>query len=167
MSVLIRLSVLLPLAGLSMAGLSLSGCSVIEPPAQVRGNKVDEEVLRELVPGTSRRADVSALLGTPSATSTFSDDQWYYISEVTRPRVARVQRVEEQQVIVLTFDREGILRDIKKLTEEDGQNVGAVSRTTPVPGHDPTILQQLLGNVGRFTPSAGSPGRSGTTGGRL
>ncbi len=162
MSVLKRLSIVLPLAGLSLTGLPLAGCALVEAPSQVRGNKVDAEVLRELVPGTSRRADVVALLGTPTARGTFDDENWYYISETTRPQVARTQAIEEMRIVVLSFDRNDTLREIKELSDEDTNNVSVVSRTTPVPGHDPTILQQLLGNVGRFTPTAGGVGRSGT-----
>ena len=34
------------------AGLVLASCSVIAPPEQARGNRVDPDVLAELVPGT-------------------------------------------------------------------------------------------------------------------
>ncbi|MFN7000545.1 MAG: outer membrane protein assembly factor BamE, partial [Elioraea tepidiphila] len=72
----------LPAAALSL--LLLAGCSVFETPADRRGQRVDAEDLAQLVPGTSTRADVLALLGTPSATGTFDGEHWYYISAVTR-----------------------------------------------------------------------------------
>ena len=69
------------LAGL-LAAAVLSGCSVpsfMGFPPQVRGNEVDKSELAQLVPGTSTRADVSALLGSPTAHATFDDNTWLYI----------------------------------------------------------------------------------------
>jgi hypothetical protein len=39
--------------------------------------------------------------------------------------------------------------------------VDIASRTTPTPGNDTNFLQQLLGNVGRFSPG-GNIGSSGS-----
>jgi len=151
----------------SLVALSLGACSLVEAPPQVRGNKVDSVLLNELVVGTSTRADAQALLGTPTARGTFDDDNWYYISETTRPRVGRVQGVEAMQVVALTFDQDGVLRGMKTLTEADSQDVGMVARTTPTPGNEQTIMQQLLCNVGRFGGLGSQTRNTGTSGGGL
>ncbi|HYZ61805.1 MAG TPA: outer membrane protein assembly factor BamE [Acetobacteraceae bacterium] len=139
----------------------LPACSVVETPRTLRGNKVDADQLKELVPGTSTRADVTSLLGSPSARATFDDNQWIYISETTHTRVGRTPGVLEQNVTVLTFDDRGVLRDVKRLNEDDSRPVSVVSRATPSPGSEASFLQQLLGNVGKF--NAG--GFGGSTGG--
>lgn len=133
----------------------LGGCSLFQPPQLVRGNMVDEEALGQIVPGTSRRSDVQSLLGTPTATSTFDDSEWYYIGARTRERVARVQAIEEQRVITIVFDREGTVREVRRLTEQDALPVQAVARITPTPGTERTFLQQLFGNIGRLPPGVG------------
>src|SRR5215470_15566276 len=71
-----------------LAGL-LGGCTWLGPQPQLRGNRVDADQLKELVPGTSTRADVTALIGSPTAKATFDDNTWLYVSEVTRPRIGR------------------------------------------------------------------------------
>jgi outer membrane protein assembly factor BamE (lipoprotein component of BamABCDE complex) len=119
-------------------------------PPQVRGNKVDPDQVKELVPGTSTRQDVTALIGSPTAKATFDDNTWLYIGEVTKPVIGGTQAVEEQQVYVLTFDQSGVLRGIQKKTGADSMPVDVVSRTTPSPGSEASFMQQLLGNVGRF-----------------
>ena len=145
----------------------LAGCSApsfMTFPPQVRGNKVDADMLAQLVPGTSSRADVTALLGSPTARATFDDNTWLYIGEVTRPVIASTNAVLEQKVVILTFDAQGVLRTIETKSQDDGVEVAVVTRTTPAPGNNASFLQQLLGNVGKFSP-AGTGGGGGTGGG--
>jgi outer membrane protein assembly factor BamE (lipoprotein component of BamABCDE complex) len=143
------------------------GCSLFIPKSQVRGNKVDPDTLKELVAGTSTRADVQTLLGSPTAKSSFDDNIWLYIGATTRPVIASTETVLNQEVIVLTFDQGGVLRNIQTLSQKDSLPVDIVSRSTPSPGSNATFMQQLLGNVGRFSaapiggsgnaPSGGAP----------
>ncbi len=129
----------------------LGACSALEYPPQTRGNKVTEDQMKDLVPGTSTRNDVASLLGTPTAKATFDDNTWIYISEVTQPRVARVQGVNSQNVVIASFDDRGVLKTIKQLDQADAKPVSVVSRATPSPGSESSFMQQLLGNVGKFT----------------
>jgi outer membrane protein assembly factor BamE (lipoprotein component of BamABCDE complex) len=149
---------------LLVACLLLGGCSFFEAKQQLRGNHVDAEQLKELVPGTSTRADVTALIGSPTAKATFDDNTWLYISEVTRPRIGRVQGVLSQGVVVLTFNDQGVLRDVKTLDKDDSVPVSIVARSTPSPGTEASFLQQLFGNIGRFNAFSPTP-TTGPTGG--
>jgi outer membrane protein assembly factor BamE (lipoprotein component of BamABCDE complex) len=144
--------------------LLVGGCSFFEAQPQLRGNRVDAEQLKELVPGTSTRTDVASLIGSPTARATFDDNTWIYISEVTRPRIARVQGVLSQDVLVLTFSDQGVLQDVKRLSQEDALPVTVVARTTPSPGTEASFLQQLFGNIGRFNAVTPTP-TTGPTGG--
>ena len=142
--------------------LLLSGCGFFEATPQVRGNRVDADVLKELTPGTSTRADATALLGSPTAKATFDDNQWIYIGSMTRPVIGQTQKVLSQDVVLLTFNDQGVLRDVKQLNKNDALPVTMVARATPSPGSEASILQQLLGNVGRFTPGGLGAGSVGT-----
>jgi outer membrane protein assembly factor BamE (lipoprotein component of BamABCDE complex) len=137
------------LPGLAVLTVLLSGCSVFEAPPVMRGNRADPELLAQLSPGVQTKADVRALLGSPSATGTFDDSEWYYISSVTRIRPAQNPGVENQRVVAMQFDNQGVLRGVRELGEKDMKDVSVVDRTTPVPGTDRTLLQALFGNIGR------------------
>lgn len=142
----------------------LGGCGY-EPafmsfPPQVRGNQVDADAVGQLVPGTSTRADVTAAIGSPTAHASFDDNTWLYIGEVTQPVIAGTTSVDSQQVYVLRFDQQGVLKSVDHKTQKDSEDVDVVARTTPSPGNSATFLQQLLGNVGKFSPSA-APGTGG------
>ncbi|MDE2574171.1 MAG: outer membrane protein assembly factor BamE [Rhodospirillales bacterium] len=142
---------LMPLAGCALPGF-------LTPPPQVRGNHVDADQLKELVPGTTTRADVTSLLGSPTTKAPFDDNTWVYVSEVTRPVIGGTQGVLSQEAVEIHFDDKGVLTGVTRKTKADSEPVSVVARTTPSPGSNPTFLQQLLGNVGRF--NAGAPAAS-------
>ena len=154
-----------PRALMLIACLMLSSCGWLMPPPQLRGNKVDSESLKELTPGTSTKADVSAIIGSPTARDSFDDNTWLYISEVTQERIGRTLGELEQNVVVVNFDDKGLLTNVHKLNEADALPVRVIARTTPSPGTEASFMQQLLGNIGRFnpagTPATGGPGASG------
>jgi outer membrane protein assembly factor BamE (lipoprotein component of BamABCDE complex) len=134
--------------------LALTGCGWLEFKPQLRGNRIDPDVLKELVVGTSTKADATALLGSPTSRATFDDNRWIYISEITQPQIARTQVVLSQNVVVLNFDDKGVLRNVERLNQEDALPVTMVARATPSPGSEASLLQQLFGNVGRYNPGA-------------
>ena len=111
-------------------------------------------MLAQITPGVSSRADVTAVLGSPTATSTFDEREWYYISAVSHIRPAQVPAVERQRVVVVRFDDRGIVQGIDQKGEDQMRRVAVVERTTPVPGNDRSLLQALFGNIGRFGPTA-------------
>jgi outer membrane protein assembly factor BamE (lipoprotein component of BamABCDE complex) len=160
----------LRIRALALFGASLlSGCSYLAPASQARGDRVDSEQLKQLVPGVSSESEVAALLGSPTAKGTFDQNTWIYVSEMTRPVVGGTLAVQNQHVVELRFDDRGVLRNVTALGEKDALPARIVSRTTPAPGTEASLLQQLFGNVGRFTPgglgSASAPSGAGLTGG--
>ena len=158
-----------PLACPLLLAALLAGCSavsavtsVVSSSPQVRGNKVDPAALKELVPGTSSRADVTSLLGSPTAKAVFDDNTWFYITETTHARIGRTPGVTNQQVVVMNFDQGGTLKTVRTLDQDAGAPVNVVSRSTPSPGSEATFMQQLLGNVGKFSATPGVPNNSNT-----
>ncbi len=138
--------------------LLVGACGMFEAPPQLRGNRVDPEDLKALVPGTSTRADVTALIGSPTARATFDDNTWLYISETTYNRIGRTPGVQDQQVVVLSFNDQGVLHGVETRDQEDAVPVSVVTRATPSPGTEASFLQQLFGNIGRFNAlGAGQP----------
>jgi outer membrane protein assembly factor BamE (lipoprotein component of BamABCDE complex) len=69
---------------------------------------------------------------------------------MTRTRVGRTPGILAQNVTLLTFDDRGVLREVKRLNEDDSRPVDVVTRATPSPGSEASFMQQLLGNVGKF-----------------
>ena len=146
------------MVGMLALCLSLTACSWLLPPPQTRGNKVDPDQLKELVPGTSTKADVTSLIGSPTQKATFDENSWLYITETTQPRVGRTLGVLDQGVVVLNFDERGVLSGVKKYTQADAIPVAVATRTTPSPGTEASFMQQLVGNIGRYNPTGTGSG---------
>jgi outer membrane protein assembly factor BamE (lipoprotein component of BamABCDE complex) len=142
----------LPLGALLAMAISLGGCSFFDAPPVARGHKVTEDQLKELVPGVQSKTDVETLLGSPTARGTFDDNNWYYISATSRYRPMQRESVTDRKVVVVEFDDAGKLKQVHELGEDDGRQINIVSRETPVPGNDRSLLQALFGNMGRFNP---------------
>jgi outer membrane protein assembly factor BamE (lipoprotein component of BamABCDE complex) len=149
-------------AALATAGCSwmptmpnVPGASLFESPRQVRGHQVHEDDLAQLTVGVSSRNDVAALLGSPSATGTFDDHIWYYMSSVTRQRPGRTLSVEDHRVVAIVFNAGGTVQEIRQTDQDDMREVRVVARVTPSPGNERTFLQQLFGNLGRLGPGVG------------
>jgi len=149
--------------------LALAGCGIWDSPknpfvaAKIqRGINVDPNTIKQFVPGTTTRADVQSLLGTPTAKGSFDDNTWIYVAETTQARIGRLPGVNNQNVVVLNFDDNGVLKDVKSLNKDDSQDVDVIARTTPSPGTEASVLQQLLGNIGKFNPTGlGNAGGGG------
>jgi len=104
----------------------------------------------DIVAGTDTKQTVLARLGTPSTTSTFeSDNIWYYISQVTEKYTYNQAQVTQRSVTEITFNEGGQVAEVRTLGLDDGQRLAMNSRETPTRGRQLTILEQLLGNVGR------------------
>jgi outer membrane protein assembly factor BamE (lipoprotein component of BamABCDE complex) len=58
--------------------------------------------------------------------------------------------VVEQEVLAIVFDSQNIVQDMKIYGLENGRLVQMVDRITPTHGNDLTLVQQVLGNLGRF-----------------
>jgi hypothetical protein len=68
--------------------------------------------------------------------------------------------------VVVAFDDKGVLQKIGTRDMADSLPVSVVARTTPSPGTEASFMQQLLGNIGRFSPAGVVPsGGGGSAGG--
>jgi outer membrane protein assembly factor BamE (lipoprotein component of BamABCDE complex) len=129
---------------------SLSGCFFATIDSQ--GYVPDADALERVQPGTQSREDVAQLLGTPSSVVPFSDDTWIYVSRKVSTIAFLDPTVLEQNVVVVQFDQGGMVQDVRRYTLEDGKAIDPVTRKTPSPGKELSFLDQLIGNIGRFTP---------------
>ncbi len=153
-----------PLA-LAAAAVLLAAC---EPYGDIRGFAPSPGSVDKLEIGSQSREDVVRLIGSPSAVATFNPNVWYYITEKQENWGPSRPWIAEQNVIQLTFNDSGRISNIKTYDLKDAQNITMVSRITPTSGKELTILEQILGNVGKFSGPArqgGGPGAPTSGGG--
>ena len=140
------------LVGVLIAALALplavAGCETI---VDQRGFAATPGSLEKLETGTQSREDVVRLIGSPSTVATFNPNVWYYITQKQEYYAFFRPTMLEQNVIQLTFNESGRLTAIKKYELSDSRDIAMVSRITPTAGREITVLEQIMGNVGRFS----------------
>jgi outer membrane protein assembly factor BamE (lipoprotein component of BamABCDE complex) len=124
-----------------------SGCAVNETR---HGQVLPSGAAQELSGGHMTQARVVELLGTPTSVSAFDRSRWYYISEIQQFQAFFRPDVVAREVLILDFDNLQQLERVSTLSEKDGKEITLVARETPTEGNEMTIMEQLLGNLGRF-----------------
>jgi len=134
-------------AALTASLLALGACA---PITSYSGFQAIEASPTDVKVGTDTKSTVRGRLGSPSATSTFDNNVWFYVSQVKERVAFRRPQVSARQVTAITFDKDSEqVTHVDNLTLKDGKVVAFNGRETPTRGREMTILEQLLGNVGR------------------
>ncbi|HXZ02014.1 MAG TPA: outer membrane protein assembly factor BamE [Stellaceae bacterium] len=151
------------LLGAALLALGLGGCNV---PVDPRGNLPTSEQLSQIKPGVTDKATVTRILGSPSSIAAFDGDTWYYISQKTKAVAFFKPELIDQEVVVVDFNKDGMVRDIRHRGMADRVEVTPDPNATPAPGREFTFWEQLVGNFGRFSGSnqTGGAGGGGGTG---
>lgn len=138
--------------------LFLAACVATERDSGYVFNESSLAYVRE---GESTHEDVLRALGTPSATSSFEVERWHYIGKKSEIKGVLEPEVKEQTVLSIEFDEDGIVQKVEKRSVADGQEVDIVGRKTGTEGHSVGVLEQLLGNFGKFNRERGVTTRRG------
>jgi len=119
------------------------------PTAANRGHVIEQEKLLDIKTGESTREDVVRLLGSPTQIGVFDEKVWYYFGRSTKQYSFFDPEVVEQKAVEIRFNDEGVVTRVASLDPSDSRDVTPVDRRTPTYGHETTIIEQLVGNLGR------------------
>jgi outer membrane protein assembly factor BamE (lipoprotein component of BamABCDE complex) len=134
-------------AGAFAAMLALAACGGMEQTFQ-RGYVVPEGALEQIPLGSSQE-QVLIVLGTPSTVATVSGEAFYYISQRAEKAAAFLpQKVVEQRVVAVYFDKERRVTRLADYGMKDGKIFDFISRTTPTGGNEMSYLTYLFKIVG-------------------
>jgi outer membrane protein assembly factor BamE (lipoprotein component of BamABCDE complex) len=146
-------------AGLSMlcACLLLAGCSSIRrvDDAGFRDADISYSELKE---GASTKDDVRAALGTPSTKSDFGPETWYYVSLTKMSEAFFAPEITHQKVTAIQFSDAGVVQKITHYGLDQSKNLQIVDDVTPTEGHKLSVIEQIVGNLGRFNKSDDASG---------
>jgi outer membrane protein assembly factor BamE (lipoprotein component of BamABCDE complex) len=116
---------------------------------EYRGKELVIESVNKLKVNKSTKGDVMAILGTPSSSSSFDDNTWYYISLKKKGISVLNPKITERKIVRLKF-RNNILAEIKTY---EGAEVGSIAFNkdkTKVAGAELTVLKEFTRNLGRY-----------------
>jgi outer membrane protein assembly factor BamE (lipoprotein component of BamABCDE complex) len=131
-------------------GLAVAGLAACSPQVSQHGHTIDAESVARITPGVTSREEVARLLGSPSTLATFEDDRWYYVTQRRESRSFFENRITEQDVITVSFDQRGIVQNIERHGMDQAMAVEPEPDSTQTLGNELSVVEQLIGNIGRF-----------------
>jgi outer membrane protein assembly factor BamE (lipoprotein component of BamABCDE complex) len=99
----------------------------------------------EQIPIGASQDQVLIVMGTPSTVATLSGEVFYYISQRSERKVAFMnQKVVDQRVIAIYFDKNRQVQRLANYGLQDGKIFDFISRTTPTSGQELSYLTPLF-----------------------
>jgi outer membrane protein assembly factor BamE (lipoprotein component of BamABCDE complex) len=137
-------------AAYAIVAVSLLSSAACAPITSYSGFQAIESDPKDVKVGADTKSTVRGKLGSPSATSTFDPNVWFYMNQVKQRVAFRKPTVIARNVTAITFNKENEqVESVHNYTLKDGKVIAFNGRETPTRGRELTILEQLLGNVGR------------------
>lgn len=132
------------LPALLMLGMSLVALPGCTSETFQKGYILPPGALEQIPIGASQD-QVLIVLGTPSTVATLSGEVFYYISQRSeRPVAFMNQRVVDQRVIAVYFDKNRQVVRLANYGLQDGRIFDFISRTTPTSGQELSYLTPLF-----------------------
>ena len=124
-----------------------SACAPVMESHGYFAKRADLDVIKK--GGLSQR-EIEMMMGSPSTIAAFDPNTWYYIASVSNAFAWKAPVVISRHVVAIKFDEETkTVKDLKEYTILDGRVIAFSDDVTPTKGRELSILEQLLGNVGR------------------
>ncbi len=134
-------------AAIVALGTALSACG---PRVYAGGNKPLPTDIAKIKPGEQTRSQVQQVLGSPSSRSLYGEEVWFYISETQEVVAFFAPEETERNVVAIAFDDQGVVKSVRQLGLGDGEAVAFSEKATPTAGHNMSVIEQMVGNIGRF-----------------
>lgn len=134
---------------LAVAIMSLVACG---PTYRNHGYVPPQEDLDQIVVGLDTRSSVEETLGGAGSGSVLEDDALYFVRSRVRTVAMLEPEVIQRDVVAVSFDDNGIVRNVEQFGLERGQIISLTRRVTDSSVSNRTFFRQLVGNIGQFGP---------------
>ena len=130
--------------------LAITGLSACAPITSYSGFQAIDSNPKDVQVGSDTKSTVRAKLGSPSATSTFDPNIWFYVNQVKQRVAFQKPRVTARDITAIAFNKDTeMVETVNVYTLKDGKVIAFNNRETPTRGREMTVLEQLLGSVGQ------------------
>jgi outer membrane protein assembly factor BamE (lipoprotein component of BamABCDE complex) len=140
-----RKSALFALAAVGLAA-AMGACS---PIVYHQGFQVVDVRPADIKVGTDTRSTVLTKLGSPTTTSTFDKNVWFYMSQMRSQTSFYTPKTVQRDIVAIAFDPSTeSVRAVDTFTLKDGRVIAYNTHETPTRGREMTVLEQLIGSIG-------------------
>lgn len=142
----------------------LGGCTRLRAH---RGYVVDPVLVSAVQPGVDNKRSVEDMLGRPTFTGQFTQNEWFYVARDTKQLAFARPKPDQQTVLRVRFNERGEVVDVETTGVELAANISPDGDATPTLGRERGFFEDLFGNIGTVgAPGAGAPGGPGGGGGQ-
>ena len=107
-----------------------------------------------VIVGVDTRDSIIEVMGVPTTGGVLTEEAMYYVrSRVHHKGYVKPNEIQ-RDVLVLSFDKNQILRNVERFGIEKGKLIRLEHRVTEAPGGDRSVLQQIIGSIGGFNPNS-------------
>jgi len=127
-------------------------CTVMACTPQIRnhGYVPSDADLAAIAVGKDNRESVLAAIGSPTSAGMKRDDGWYYIASRIKEETYHAPQEIDRQLVAISFDKNGFVSNIERLSLADGKVIPINRRVTEIPVKGPGFFKQVFGNLGFF-----------------
>ena len=134
--------------------MTLSACGTV---IDQHGYVAQTGAIEDISIGMPKR-EVSDILGSHSVITKSNGLSYYYISSKSSRFQVIGSKESERNVVAVHFSRSKRVSKIAHYGLKDGVVFDFIAKKTPSYKKDLNFLQEIFGNVGRFTPGVGASG---------
>ena len=125
----------------------LSSCA---QPINIHGNRISLKSFDIIEPGKTTEQQVLEQLGKPVITQDYGSKSWIYVESKSQKTVLSGRKFINRTIVRVSFDKKGIATSVDIIPYDKELKPNVATRKTPTAGQEITVLQQLIGNFGRF-----------------
>jgi outer membrane protein assembly factor BamE (lipoprotein component of BamABCDE complex) len=138
------------IAALACVGLLTVAVGACAPIHMNTGYQAIDAQPKDVKVGVDTKSTVLTALGSPSAVSTFDPNIWFYISQSSEQIAYHKPHVSTRNIVSISFSKDNEqVATVNTYTLKDGRVIAYNGRETPTRGRELSVIEQLLGNVGR------------------
>jgi outer membrane protein assembly factor BamE (lipoprotein component of BamABCDE complex) len=149
-------------AALAGAMAATAGCTRI---VGHQGYLIDSQLVATVQPSIDNKQSVQKVLGLPSFTGQFTDNDWYYVARTTKQLAFGSPKPTEETVLHIRFDQAGNVAHVEQTGLERVARIDPINDKTPTLGRKHGFFEDLFGNIGRVGTLPGGPTQNDNTGG--
>jgi len=138
-----------PVIAFAAAALACAGLSACSPTVAYTGFQAREEQPKDVKVGLDTKSTVLSRLGSPSVVSTFEPNVWFYVSQVSTQTAYKKPKLRSRDIVAISFADDEKVKGVEAYDTTKGYRIAYAKGETPTRGRQITVLEQLLGNVGR------------------
>jgi outer membrane protein assembly factor BamE (lipoprotein component of BamABCDE complex) len=129
---------------LLLVAICVSGCQI----KSNHGRQIPDDEIHKMRTSGATKEDIIEKFGSPTVTSFYGQESWFYISRKQYYRAFFPSQVSSQEVVEITFN--GNKLDKINLVENSHNNITPVREVTPTEGQNINFMRDFINNMGRF-----------------